>query len=87
MTIKLRIERCRVNYTEVRGKSISGRRNSKCKDTGAGTSEGCLRSRKKASVTEPNRMRREARRTRSDHVDGAQIMTMASSLNFTLLCI
>jgi hypothetical protein len=80
VTIKLRIERCRVNYAEVRGKSIPGRRNSKCKDIGAGPSEGCLRSRKKASVTGPNKQdengskedRIKPCRQGSDYIHGKQ---------------
>ena len=67
------------------GESIPGRRNSKCKDPETGTSQGCLRSRMKASVMSlEKKPRMEARRMGSDHVDRGQITYMASGLNFIL---
>lgn len=54
MTIKLRIKRCKANYAKVGGKAFLAEGTANA-DIVAGTSEGCLRSRKKVNVIEPNK--------------------------------
>ena len=49
--MKVRLEQCKVNNAKVWGKSIPGRRNSTCKDFEMEISQGCLKTKKKASVT------------------------------------